>query len=305
MQAKIHDDDGRALDATVTLEVVGRECGIIFESQGPGRNTDYASGFRTVIKRLQTASATITGAEVCSREVQGLPAELRRISIPDCTIPLRLTQNLNGEKLANEIRKAAAAVAREPEARGPGNSTRRVRLQVSLSSRGIRTIDRVLDAVIAPTNSSTATTAASEHLGNPPLFCGQGFELPVAARRAVELRAMAVAQEHLAAAWPSVTDVSATESYDLRCERGEATLFVEVKGTTGTGTAILLTANEVALATREAPHTALLVVHSIEISEGPTGWRAEGGELRVTQPWEPQSSQLTPLTFRCVLASHG
>jgi hypothetical protein len=302
MQAKIHDDTGNPLDATVTLDADGPDCSIIFESQGPGRNTDYAAGFNAVIKRLQKASATITGAEVCSREAQVLPDELRRISIPSYPIPIRLTPSSNGEKVASELRKAAAAVAREPGAKGPGNSTRRVRLRICLAPRGITTIDRVIDVVVAPT-TYPATAQASEGQGAAQPFGGQGFGLPAGARRAVELRAMTVAKEYLATTWQSVTDVSANESYDLRCDHGGAVLFVEVKGTTGTGESILLTANEVALAAREAPRTALLVVHSIELLEDPTGWRAEGGNLRITQPWIPNSLQLTPLTFRYVLVT--
>jgi len=70
--------------------------------------------------------------------------------------------------------------------------------------------------------------------------------------------------------------------------------FVEVKGTTGNGATIVLTANEVAVATERWPDTALAVVTGIELSDAEPGG-ASGGRLEVETPWSPVPERLSAL----------
>lgn len=125
---------------------------------------------------------------------------------------------------------------------------------------------------------------------------GQGAQADLAVRLAVERHAMTQVRDHFTAAGWSVEDISATESHDLLCNRADERLLVEVKGTTGFGRKVILTANEVALARGDAA-TALAIVSAIELSRVEDGVSATGGELRLLRPWSPQSADLRPLTF--------
>ena len=63
-------------------------------------------------------------------------------------------------------------------------------------------------------------------------------------------------------------DVGAVRSYDLHCtDDAGRTLWVEVKGTTGPLGSIVLTANEVEVARRQHPRTALFVIHNITLAD--------------------------------------
>ena len=130
---------------------------------------------------------------------------------------------------------------------------------------------------------------------------GQGFRESFEERRAIELHAMAMATEHLELAGWTVEDVSTTRSYDLHCKRAGEVLRCEVKGTTGDGSAVLLTPGEVALAREKRPETALLIVSNVTLEE-----RDEivvtGGEIKLISPWDPDAvGELVPLGFRYVL----
>ncbi|MFS8102014.1 DUF3578 domain-containing protein [Lentzea alba] len=130
---------------------------------------------------------------------------------------------------------------------------------------------------------------------------GQGFSLTAEQRTAVERRAVAVATQHLVEQGYAVTDVGATQSYDLDARRGEEHLYVEVKGTTGPWTSdseIIVTKNEVDLHLREYPNTMLLIVSSIELDRAATPPSAAKGELKVVHPWRIVPPNLTPLAYR-------
>lgn len=130
---------------------------------------------------------------------------------------------------------------------------------------------------------------------------GQGLRLTSTERVAVERRAVAVAMEYLSGEGYDVTDVGATESYDLDARRGEQRLFVEVKGTTtvwASGSEIIVTKNEVDLHLREYPNNMLLIVSRIVLDRSVTPPSASGGELQVIHPWQIDSADLTPVTYR-------
>jgi hypothetical protein len=119
-----------------------------------------------------------------------------------------------------------------------------------------------------------------------------------AERAAIASRAVHVATEVLEnEAW-SVLDVGATHSYDLHCSGPDGSeLFVEVKGTTGPRSSIVLTANEVELARSQYPNTALFVVYGIRLSRNPEGPHAIGGQIHPIRPWRPDDSSLTPTAY--------
>lgn len=129
---------------------------------------------------------------------------------------------------------------------------------------------------------------------------GQG-RLPAPLRKLVELHAMTLAERWLRDEGFAYDNVSATDSCDFRARKGGEEWVVEVKGTTGGPTSVLLTRNEVSLHRTNYPRTALLVVHGIAISE--TGTSAVGGELLVFCPWRVEDDRLSALAFEYRLPS--
>ena len=128
---------------------------------------------------------------------------------------------------------------------------------------------------------------------------GQGFRQSSAARRAVELRAMKVATSMLELDGWTVTDVSARRSYDLHCVRSADIRFVEVKGTTGAGEAILLTSAEVAFASLNRSEMMLVVVTGIRLAQNGDEPQATGGTPRSVCCWAPEPGDLSPISYSC------
>jgi hypothetical protein len=143
-----------------------------------------------------------------------------------------------------------------------------------------------------------AETQIERLAGNRRRRQGRGPRLSATQRRAIELRAVDLATSHLVALGYSVIDVGATHSYDLHATRGDEELKVEVKGTTSTGSEVLLTRNEVLLHQEAHPHNALAVVHSIYLGRDTDSPTATGGELVFEQPWQLDSARLVPMAFR-------
>lgn len=128
---------------------------------------------------------------------------------------------------------------------------------------------------------------------------GQGFTGSAEYRRAVEIHAMNVAIAHYSQTWDTIEDVSAVESFDLRCTSGNAELRVEVKGTSTVGETVLLTPNEVSHARSNHPNTALFVVANIEVRRDPaSGIEASGGTAEAIEPWRPDEDRLKPTGFQ-------
>ncbi len=115
---------------------------------------------------------------------------------------------------------------------------------------------------------TTATEEVRERVGR-----GQGYGLTPEERKAVELHAMALARAHFEREGYRVEDVSATKPYDLVCWKDGVEHHVEVKGTTGDGSSILLTANEVEHARRQFPNVSLFVVSGVVLAQA----KARGG----------------------------
>jgi len=131
---------------------------------------------------------------------------------------------------------------------------------------------------------------------SPKRAGGQGFGLTAAERKAVEQRAVDVATEHLRTiGWEQITDVGATQSYDLDCSRGEQKLYVEVKGSTSAGGSVILTKNEVEFHRKNYPNNALAVVSGISLDKELV--LATGGELHWVAPWSLAPEDLQPLSY--------
>jgi hypothetical protein len=95
-------------------------------------------------------------------------------------------------------------------------------------------------------------------------------------------------------AWPVVEDVSAKESFDLRCRKGKNELRVEVKGTTTGAGSILLTRNEVRHAEDPTNHVALFVVSGILVDSTNN---CSGGVPSVIEPWIIDREKLDPIAY--------
>jgi hypothetical protein len=122
---------------------------------------------------------------------------------------------------------------------------------------------------------------------------GQGFARSPEERRALEDHAMAAAQRHFRREGFNVEDVSARRPYDLLCKLNSKELHVEVKGTTTTGEAIVLTYNEVKHARGRNNSCALFILHSIRLKKR----KASGGKKRILQPWQLQQKNLKPVSY--------
>lgn len=128
---------------------------------------------------------------------------------------------------------------------------------------------------------------------------GQPSVTSAAINRAVERRAVEVTTEHLEAQDWHVQDVGLVEAYDLDCVRGDESLHVEVKGTSGLGEIVSLTANEVAHARDQFPDVALAIVSGIRVEiDGNAEPIASGGDLDFVYPWEIDAGALEASIFR-------
>lgn len=143
-----------------------------------------------------------------------------------------------------------------------------------------------------------------EDLGEPdPLppkqsGVGQGYGLTGKERRAVELHAQALVENHYVGLGFEVQDVSQGKPFDLLCKRGGEEIRVEVKGTTGSGEQVFLTRNEVTHA-REHPNlVCLAIVSGISLVRSSSGLSLSGGTLCIRHPWEIDAGELEPLQFR-------
>lgn len=116
-------------------------------------------------------------------------------------------------------------------------------------------------------------------------------------RRSVELRAMKVAESYLKSqGWSSVVDTSAGNPFDFHCKRSGAEIWVEVKGTTSTGSSVVLTRNEVAHHRSVHPRSSLIIVHGIRLS-GKYRTVASEGTLFEICPWRIRDVDLDPIGF--------
>jgi hypothetical protein len=116
---------------------------------------------------------------------------------------------------------------------------------------------------------------------------------------------MAAARQHYEQEGWNVTDVSTRESYDLRCERGDERMRVEVKGSSQARARILLTPNEVSHALAHAGNVALFMLSDITITTQDGAPVATGGTPAVFEPWVLDLERLTATGYSYALDGLG
>lgn len=169
-----------------------------------------------------------------------------------------------------------------------------------LFSGALAKLYRAHESGILPGSSSPEVVQIlqlAEDMAAPfkPAQRGQGWGLDAAAKRAVELRAMQIAEAWLSEEGFTFTDVSSTDSCDFRARRDGEDWVIEVKGTTAGPKSILVTRNEVALHRASHPLNALIVVHGVKL--GKDGVSATGGTLLVLSPWFLEDGRLSPTSY--------
>ena len=157
---------------------------------------------------------------------------------------------------------------------------------------GLAEVEREVSAE-PPSSQSTA----SEQSKSRRLSKSQGRLVDSEVRRSIERRAVTLAIMHYEAAGYSVEDTGAYESFDLRCKSAESEIRVEVKGTTGFGERIQVTANEIHHAKLGLTRVDLFLVTKIQVLRSPEGPHALGGEVRVIESWIPRDEHLQPHSF--------
>jgi hypothetical protein len=162
-----------------------------------------------------------------------------------------------------------------------------------LSDASAAVLDEILDAE-AP--ASEEARAVSEAL-RPGRRRRGGERLSAPARRAVERHAMARAAQQLRSAGWDVEDCSGTHPFDFLARRPSERLFVEVKGSTGSGDR-MLTAGEVEHARQHPSECALIIVTAIQLDvRRPGRPKANGGIVRVVRPWNAPAEQLRAVAY--------
>jgi len=132
---------------------------------------------------------------------------------------------------------------------------------------------------------------------------GQGRRLDVAARDAVEDRAMDLAREWCEdQKWTDIKNTSLKEPWDFEATDALSNRrFIEVKGTTSFGSAFEVTANEVKAAREHGAWHLLVSVCNIRLEYQADGSvRGVDGEFFVFDPWKPNAGELkeTRYTWR-------
>ena len=164
---------------------------------------------------------------------------------------------------------------------------------------------RLIAAKLAPPSSTVPAFEREEVNGGEILrhpgvaeTSRQGFIASALARKTIEMRAMLVVAEHLTRDGWLLTDVSSKQSYDFHCRKGGQVKYIEVKGTTGSGQQVQITAAELAFAQTHEHEMVLAIVANIQIQEKDDGaLEATGGSLRLIEKWAPQPDCLLPISF--------
>jgi len=126
---------------------------------------------------------------------------------------------------------------------------------------------------------------------------GQGINASIEAKHAIENYSMKRAKKYFEDLGYIVKDVSSIHSYDLHCIKDDKELLVEVKGTQTDGKKILLTKNEVKIATKNKEEVSLYILHSIQVIETGEKCKAVNGTEYVVNPWDIETGTLTPMIY--------
>jgi hypothetical protein len=139
----VYDDSGGPLDATVEISGGAEGMRIVFESRGGSkrgtvRNKDYIPALTLVLSRMARLDVRIIDAFLVSAKARRrLSEEDRRLHLLGYPFPVHMAEHLQAGGLARVFRRTAAALGRQPKARGSGNPTRRIEIRFEvLAFRG-------------------------------------------------------------------------------------------------------------------------------------------------------------------------
>jgi len=125
----------------------------------------------------------------------------------------------------------------------------------------------------------------------------QGFVLTAAEKKVIELHAVKLAIEHLSMlGYTEIEDVGDQESFDLRAFSPDKQISVEVKGSTGSASSVVLTRNEVDFQKKAYPLNGLFVVSNIKLIHD-EGVFAQGGEVKFLTPWLIVENSLKVISY--------
>lgn len=133
------DDDGREIQSHFEITPDDDSWRVTLEARGGTKgseaqwNLHYDRGYHLLLQRLKTAEARLLDAYVDSRTAHALPITRRRL-LQDDRVPLDMTAVDDVEALRKSLSIAAARVRVSDNARGAGNSQKRVTLRVSAPS---------------------------------------------------------------------------------------------------------------------------------------------------------------------------
>lgn len=303
---KVRDEKGFQLDATFTVEYSEGALTVIFESRsgtknGPtARNAHYEIGLELVLKRLAQLNFLLLDAVVDSHQTRrmGLDREQRRLHLRNTQpYPIPLGNRTDTAALRLAICAAQRSVA--TRSRKGGNNTKQIRLYVADPIGSVNRPSDLARLLESGMDSTEALPTPEEK--EAPAQRRNAFARSAAYRQAVERHAMDVVVAHFRLAGWEVTDTSATHPFDLRCNKNEKAVLVEVKGTAGAGQSVILTRNEVAQARNPNVPYVLAVVSAIIVTEDATGFAASGGNLRKYDPVDLTVGALIPISFEYIL----
>jgi len=307
------NDSGRLLDAEFSVEPDGNYLAVILESMSgraegrAPRNTDYRPALELLLKRLKARRAVIEAALVDSRRTRQLPEASRSLT----THPVPLAHIADVPAMRRRLTNAQTTIGQSPDARLPGNSTKRIRLRLTVPGYDVTDAGRLA----ADLANGPSPDAASEPSRLPPSprqptigdegerpreggrSSGSGYLTDQELKRAIERHAVRTVMDHyrLVEGY-EVKDVGDQESYDIRASRGTEKLHIEVKGSSGLADKVNLTRNEVDHAHGNGTH--LVIVDQIRWRRLPGGGiETSGGRARRWIAWTPAEEHLTPTQF--------
>ncbi|MER5337974.1 DUF3883 domain-containing protein [Micromonospora sp. NPDC002717] len=306
---RLTDDGGRVLDAECSVEPDGDHIAVILESMSgradgrPPRNTDYRPALELILTRLKERRAVIKSAIVDSRRTQLLPESSRSL----ISEPVHLADVPDPHALRRQLTNAQTTIGQAPDARRPGNSTKRIRLRIVVPGYGSSDAVR-LAADLAAGASPEADgepgrlplpirqPASGSHVAHPGRSSrsgGSGYMTDQVLKVALEQHAVRTVMDHYRdVEGYEVEDVGSRESYDVRATRGTEELHIEVKGSSGLANRVELTSNEVDHAYGTDTH--LVIVDEIQWRRLPDGTiETSGGRARRWTAWAPADEHLT------------
>ncbi|MDO3687369.1 DUF3883 domain-containing protein [Micromonospora sp. C28ISP2-4] len=310
---RMTDDSGQVLDAEYSVEPDGNLLAVILESMSgraagrAPRNTDYRPALELLLQRLKARRGVIEAALVDSRRTQLLSEASRSLTHG----PVRLADIADVPSLRRRLTNAQTTIGQAPDARLPGNSTKRIRLRLTVPGYGVSDAGRLAaDLSSSPSSKATAEPDRSPPPPRQPALGGEvespagggrsgrsGYMTDPELKRAIELHAVQTVMDHYQVVERyDVENVGDRESYDVRATRGNEELHIEVKGSSGLADKVDLTSNEVDHA--HGADTHLVIVDQIRWRRLPDGTiETSGGRARRWTAWTPAQEHLTPSRY--------